>query len=142
MPLETVAVIVTIAVGIAGLIAAWAKWWPKLAHLWRRVDGTLDAIGGREAYVDPASGRRVPALPPLTTRMALVESGVKELTETTVQLARTVESLNDAHRRIDDHEVRIHALESGTAERIAARAESAQMWRAVADNDLPDEPEP
>jgi hypothetical protein len=58
-----------------------------------------------------------------------------------VQLAKTVESLNDAHRRIDDHEVRIHALEAGTAERIATRAESAQMWRAVADNAISDEDE-
>lgn len=115
-----VAVTIVSVVGGA-VIALWRRKAPQVRAFCRRVDGTLDAIVGREAYVDTASGRRVPALPPLTNRVANVEEAIIRLTR--------------FEERVGSLEHRVTALEDGRVERTVARAESAQMWRAIADHD-------
>ena len=87
---------------------------------------------GRDAYIDPASGKEVEALPPLTTRVAHVEAAV-------VEFRHMVGLYTETQKRLDRLDHRVTALEDARVERIVSQAESAHMWRAVADSELDDE---
>lgn len=108
------------------LVALWLGWLkilrPRIRKLWQRVDGALDTLGGRPPIVDNESGRELaPALPPLGERLATMEDALVRLADDRV--------------RLDALEHRVTALETAAVERIAIRAESAQMLRAVAERD-------
>lgn len=120
----------TVVGSLAGLFTILGSWWrwgrPRWKRFWWRLDGTLDAINGREEYVDSASGTTVPALPPLTTRVALIETAIVEFRHNTALYTELA-------KRVDVHDHEIRALKEAQVERLVTRAESAQMWRAVAD---------
>lgn len=114
-------------IAAAAVLAVVAGWVKTVMPMWRRLTGTLDALGGRPPLVDKASGKEVaPALPPLGVRLSNIDDNL-------ARLADTIDSLNDAHRRIDAVEQRVSVLEDSRVERVVAQAESAHMWRAVAD---------
>lgn len=127
-------------VTLCTLVGLWLGWLkvlrPRARRLWRRVDGALDTLGGRPPIVDNESGRELaPALPPLGERLATMEDAL-------VRLATTSERMDEESRRLDtvteqvgDLTRRVTVLETSSVERIAAHAESAQMWRAVAERD-------
>lgn len=111
---------------------AWAKYLgPRIKAKWVRFVGFFQTIAGRDPIVDKVTGKEVsPAVLPLGEHLASINDNMAQLIE-------VVRSNQDAHHRIDGHETRINALESGRVERIVSQAESAEMWRAVA-NQSPD----
>lgn len=116
----------------SALIGLWVGWFklvrPKWRRFWAKLDGSLDTLNGRGPITDLATGRVLsPAQPPLGNRIANVEEAVSELRE-------VVKLLTAVQRRLDEHASRISSLEDGRLERIVTKAESAQAWRAVADN--------
>lgn len=117
--------VAALIVGAAAVIAALTVIW-KVAKRGRdkatRIVGDgvkiRDSIIGREAMVDTITGQQLaPALPGIGQRMDTVE--------------RAVATLADQHRMLDDHEDRLKALEAASVERVVARAESAQAYRAM-----------
>lgn len=123
---------IQIALTLSTLAVIWLGWakviGPKAKRAWNRGVGFFQAIAGRDPIVDKASGAELsPAVPPIGERLASIDSGLSRLVE-------VIESTQNAHARIDNHETRITSLEVGTVERIVTKAESAEMWRAVADN--------
>ena len=127
-PNESLALLAAIAAGIAALTAIWKA--IKRARAATRgaiVDGVKirDSIIGRGAVVDTITGQQLaPPLPGIGQRMDTVE--------------RTVATLADQHRVLDDHEDRLKAhaeaiaeLKAASVERVVTRAESAAAWRAV-----------
>lgn len=104
---------------LLSLIVGWFKWLRprvKKAHL--ESIAIRDAILGRDAIHDSITGEeRVPALPGIGMRMATVEQALV--------------TLADVHVKMNDHESRLQALESGALERIAARADSVAAFKAI-----------
>lgn len=121
-----------IALTATTLAAVWIGWakivGPRLRRGWDRVVGTFQAIAGRDAIIDKVSGKEVsPAVPPLGEQLSTIN-------DTMSKLVAVIESNHDAHVRLDNHEGRISELEAARLERLVSQAESAHMWRAVADN--------
>lgn len=115
--------------GIAAVLAAFLGWlWrraiPKTRDFFRRLNGTLDAIGGRDAYVDPASGRKVERLLPLTTRMATVEEAI-------IQLAENRRLTHQLFKRVAHVEGRVDALEKAAIDRVATKVENAAAMSLI-----------
>lgn len=110
-------------VAVFSLIAAWWRWVRPRWHSARRTaTAVVETLVGREPIIDAATGRELVAPQPgLGMRMATIESAL--------------EKLADAKTTLDDHETRIGHLERSQMERLVARAESAQMFRAIANND-------
>ena len=106
-------------VAVVVVIIGWFKWLrPRLKKVNAESVAIRDAILGRDAILDSITGEeRVPALPGIGMRMATVE-------EALVALA-------DVHVKMLDHEERIRSLETGTLERIAARADSVAAFKAI-----------
>lgn len=151
----------TVIVGACTLIGIWVGWarylGPRVRKKLRRLGGMIDSLAGRDPIVDPVSHRQIaPPLPPLGERLAGFEDeqrsqsrALEKLSTTQAnqsaaldKLATTVQSLVDAHKRLDDHDRRLEShghrldkLELARVERIVTQAESAQAWRAVADKD-------
>lgn len=118
---------------LVGVWIAWAKViGPKVKRAWSRGVGFFQTIAGRDPIIDKITGKEVaPAVPPLGEQLGSIH-------ETMSKLVAVIESNQDAHHRIDNHEARITVLEDGRVERIVSQAESAQMWRAVAnENEKP-----
>lgn len=129
-----------VALTLTTLAVVWVGWakviGPRAKRAWGRSVGFFQAIAGRDPIVDKASGKELsPAVPPLGERLASID-------DTMLRLVTVIESNQDAHHRIDNVEVRVDALEQGRVERIVSQAESAEMWRAVANQspDVVDEP--
>ena len=120
-PVDIAVVASSVVVVLGGIVGWYAKGRPKWRRFWSRLDGTFDAINGREPYVDAASGRHVPALSPLTTRVANVEEAI-------VRLTRFEERMTAVEGRVEN-------LEKAREERLATQLESAHMWKAVAEAD-------
>lgn len=118
---------------LAGLFAAFWRWVrPRLRRTTADTVAVRDAILGRDAIVDSITGREIsPALPGIGVRMATTEQRMTVLAEAVSKLADSHQHMESLDRRTDDHERRIKALEEGAVERVVARAESLQAWRAV-----------
>lgn len=128
---------------LCGLFVIWIGWLkavrPMLRRWNKRWNAAGDALLGREAIYDPASGRELaPALPGIGRRMATMEDAVHALTQ-------TVAELDAVNKRLDRHEQQIGAnteniavIMTAAAERIVTKAEATEMWRAIADKDLVD----
>lgn len=117
----------TFAYTVAGIIVITIGWWKGVRPWLRRIRATgtaiVETLVGRDPIIDHATGKElVPAQPGLGVRMATMESAIALLA--------------DANATLANHERRIGALEQNQIERIVTRAESANMWRAVADVDL------
>lgn len=111
---------------ILGGIGAWVRW---VRPGYRRTKADFiaarDAVVGRDAIVDTITGKELaPALPGVGVRLDKQEQQMDLLTTAVAKIA-------DSHVRLEDHEARIHALEAAAVERVVARAESAQAWRAM-----------
>lgn len=106
-------------VAVATVVVGWFKWLrPRVKRAQQESVAIRDAILGRDAILDSITGEeRVPALPGIGMRMATVE-------EALVALA-------DVHVKMLDHEERIRSLETGSLERIAARADSVAAFKAI-----------
>ena len=117
--IEAAAKIFLTFVAVAVVIIGWFKWLrPRLKKVNAESVAIRDAILGRDAILDSITGEeRVPALPGIGMRMATVE-------EALVALA-------DVHVKMLDHEERIRSLETGSLERIAARADSVAAFKAI-----------
>lgn len=112
-----------VLLGIGAVLIAFLGWLfkraiPKTRDFFRRLNGTLDAIGGREAYIDPASGRKVERLLPLTTRMATVEEAI-------IQLAENRMLTHQLSKRVAHVESRVDSLEKAAIDRVATKVENA-----------------
>lgn len=84
-----------------------------------------DSILGRPATVDSITGKELaPALPGIGQRMDTVERAV-------IALADQHLKLDNHEARLEDHAVRIQALEEASVERVVSRVESAQAWSAM-----------
>lgn len=122
--------------GLTAILTVWVGWakvvGPRIKRAWSRGVGFFQTIAGRDPIIDKITGKEVaPAVPPLGEQMASIN-------DTMGKLVAVIESNQDAHHRIDNHETRLVVLEEGRVERIVAQAESAQMWRAVAnENEKP-----
>lgn len=89
------------------------------------IRGFRDAILGREPVVDSITGEQIaPRLPDIGTRMATQERQMSTLTEAVIQMAK-------AHRRIDDLETRVVALEHMGVERTLSKAEMIQLYKTM-----------
>lgn len=99
-------------------------WWHKRRS---RREAEHIAIVGRPAILDPMTGKELsPAQPGIAQWMPATNEKIDKL-------ADAVSKLAEAHVRLDDHEQRITELERARAERVVSQAESAHMWRAIAD---------
>lgn len=121
----------SLAAVVVGLIGAGYGAWRHYRPSARRASAALDAIIGKEAVTDRAGNLIEPAQPGLVHRVATVEEAVVELRHVTALYIET-------QKRIDHQDIRIKALEDARIERLVTQAESAQMWRAVADKDIED----
>lgn len=115
--------------GLVTVVAALVGWWRVVRPRIRRTRGEIvairDSILGREAIIDTITGvERAPALPGIGVRMAANEENLSRLTDAVAKIA-------ESHVRLENHEQRIKALEDASVERVVARAESAQAWRAI-----------
>lgn len=127
----------TAGVAVLGLIGGWWKWGrPRIKRARRTVTAVIETLVGRDAITDASTGRElVPAQAGLGVRMAQVEDGQRTQAETLAKLTETVASLNDAHRRLDAVEHDVAELKQARNERAIAQAESAQMYRLLAEGD-------
>lgn len=112
---------------LGAVYGAWRKLRPNI----RRGSAALDAIIGKEAVTDRSGNVMEPSQPGLVHRVATVEEAV-------VEFRHMVGLLTETQKTLNDHGTRIKALEDTRLEKLVTRAESAQMWRAVADNAVTD----
>lgn len=118
----------------AGLVAILLGYWRKGRPFFKRFTGGLDVLVGRTEFTDVATGKKVPAIPPLGTALA-------EMREDITVLTTTVAVVADQQVQIKDLVTRVTALEAGMVERIVTKAESAAMWQAVAGSQEPKDEE-
>lgn len=123
----------SVIVGLGALWGGWRKWLRPKVHQGRSTwISVRDSLVGREAQHDSITGREIqPALPSLGVRMESMERAAVETNETLKHVVELVRSQQQQDQHIANHEKRITALEDGTIERIAAKAESVAAWRAV-----------
>ena len=125
MTVEQAATLI-ISLGAAGAVLA--GWWRWLRPKWRAVRqdsrAIRDTLVGRDAITDSITGKEIaPAIPGIGDRMASQETQ-------TAEIARAVTALAESHRRIDDLDHRVTAIEQGhQLERLAGKAESVQLYR-------------
>jgi hypothetical protein len=108
----------------------------------RRVRAAADAILGEEGVRDRSGEVIDPPRPGLVHQLADVDRRVGTVEEAVVEFRHVVGLLTETQKRIDLLEHRLKAVEDSRLERLVNRAESAYMWRAVADADadLDDDP--
>lgn len=107
-------------IALLGVVVGWLKW---LRPRWRRVKddalGARDALVGREAIIDRASGREVaPAIPGIGHRMATVEQALTTLVN------------NEARLSALEHDVA--ELKDARIERALTKVESIAAFDAIA----------
>lgn len=124
----------TLAGLLVGLIGAVYGTWRHYRPSVKRAGAALDAIIGTEAVTDRSGKEIEPAKPGLVHRTRTLEQTLSTLVDQDVRLKH----LEDGHARND---LRLKALEDARVERLITQAESAHMWRAVADKDVEDAPE-
>jgi hypothetical protein len=122
---------VALAVAATILIGACYATWRRFRPGMRRAGAALDAIIGKEAVTDRSGQLIEPAQPGLVHRVATVEEAV-------VEFRHMVGLLTETQHTLTEHGARIKALEDARVERLVTQAESAHMWRAVADNAVTD----
>lgn len=114
-----------VAVGILGAAyGTWRRFRPSV----RRATAAIDALVGKEAVTDRSGKEIEPAQPGLVHRTTTLEQAVATL----VNQDERIKHLEN------DHGARLKALEDARVERLVNQAESAHMWRAVADNAVND----
>ena len=129
---DAVQIVFTVST-LAALWIGWAKYLgPRFKARWNRLVGFFQTIAGRDPIVDKITGREIsPEVPPLGKQIAAINDNMAQLIE-------VVRSNQDAHHRIDGVESRVLVLETAEEARREVRAESTEMWRAVANKDVLD----
>lgn len=140
-PLQLHAENILAALGVAGAIVTilggggvlgW--WWRKQPERERdreRNAAVADAILGEPEVTDRSGEVIQPARPGLVHRVGTVEEAV-------IKMGDLAALITEALRRIDTVDARVQVLERATVERLLTKAESAAMWKAVADRDVID----
>jgi hypothetical protein len=105
--------------------------WRRIRPVMRRGTAAVDALVGKEAVTDRSGQVLEPSQPGLVHRVATVEEAV-------VEFRHMVGLLTETQHTLTEHGARIKALEDARVERLVTQAESAHMWRAVADNAITD----
>lgn len=116
--------------GIAAILVGWGRGWlesPKRRTEREQNKAVADAILGEAAVKDRNDNVITPGQPGLVHRVTTVEEAV-------VEFRHMVGLLTETQHTLSDHGARIKALEDARVERLVTQAESAHMWRAVADN--------
>jgi hypothetical protein len=88
-----------------------------------------DALFGTPTTRDRSGEVMEEGKPGLVHRVATVEEAVLEVRHLIALVTETQESVKDLNRRVG-------AIEEARIERLINQVESAQMWRAVADEDV------
>lgn len=102
----------------------WGGWRSKFRQ---RLSAGLDALIGREEVKDRSGNILTPAQPGAMHRLETMEAAV-------TTLAEVVTDQHELRGQVSDLRSRVTVLENSRLERVVAQAESAHMWRAVADN--------
>lgn len=113
-----------------GLISVWLWVRPGM----QRSAAVADAILGEQEVTDRAGKVIAPARPGLVSRTATLEQAVATLVNQDARLAAL-------ELTVAGHETRLLATERHALERIVTKAESAEMWRAVANTTDPNQEE-
>lgn len=120
------------AVGIlVGIIGAAYGTWRRFRPGAERVSAAIDAVIGKAAVIDRGGQVMEPAQPGLVHRVTTVEEAV-------VEFRHMVGLLTETQHALGILDTRVKALEDSRIEKLIGQAESAQMWRAVADNAIND----
>lgn len=119
---------------VIGIVTAASGAWLYFRPGIRRARAVADAILGEQAQLDRNNNVITPGQPGLVHRVTSVELAIGEF-------RHMVGLLTEVQGRLDRHEERLHAIELSSVERIVTKAESAEMWRAVADTASPDVPD-
>lgn len=117
--------------GGGGVLGWWWRRQPQRERERERNAAVADAILGEPAVLDRSEQEIQPARPGLVHRVASVEEAV-------IQIGNMTGLLNEALNRIDTLDERLSVVERAQVERILTKAESAHMWRAIADRDVVD----
>lgn len=114
--------------GGGGVLGWWWRKQPERERERERGSAVADAILG-EPEVRDRSGQVIQqGRPGLVHRVSSVEEAV-------VQIGNMTGLLNEALKRIDTLDERLAVIERSTIERILTKAESASMWKAIANRD-------
>lgn len=127
---------IELALGIVALLSVLVGWLkvvrPMLRSVMRQVIAARDSLLGRDAIVDSITGEeRVPALPGIGARMSHQEQQMELLAVTVTKLVDQQTHQMKLEQRVDGLDSRVKQLEEQVIERVAAKAESIQAWRAV-----------
>lgn len=116
---------VNYTIGLLTIVAIlWGGWKSKFRQ---RLSAGLDALIGREEVTDRSGNVLTPAQPGAMHRLETMEAAV-------TTLAEVVTDQHELRSKVSDLQSRVSVLENSRIERVVAQAESAHMWRAVADN--------
>lgn len=141
MTLVDIAVVLG-SLGIPGAIA-WLvhKLWPRMRAKRERERAKDFAILGGPIR-DPLSGKVLAVQPPLGQWMSGIKDDISNLSTIVARQAEQNDRISANTADVSELKVRVKTLEEDRTERIVTRAESAQMWRAVAENTIDDGPTP
>ncbi len=122
-----------IVLGLVSLVGALLAHYKVVRPWWRKLKGDVtsgrDVLVGRPPIIDPVSKKQIAeALPSLGERLEVHQTKINGSLQDIVTL---LESQQAQDHRINDHEARLHALETAAVERIVTKAESVSAWRAV-----------
>lgn len=111
-----------LALSVCALLAILGGWWRWVRPRWHKVKndalGARDALVGREAIIDRASGRVVAeAIPGIGSRMETVEQALITLV--------------DNEKRLTALETDVADLKQAAVERVATRVDSIAAWQAI-----------
>lgn len=102
----------SVAVALLALQKVFVPTWRWFGRVGNRITGALDNLGGREAFVDPATGKLVEAIPPIGERLTSIDTRLDSLLNVNARL--------DSHEaRLGDHDASIASLIAATFERGA-----------------------
>lgn len=114
-------------IALLTLIGAGLAIWRSKSR--RRMHAVADAILGQEEVTDSSGGVIRRGEPGLVARVGEVEKAV-------IEFRHIIGILTETQKRIDLIDQRVKSLEDGRLERVVTHAESAQMWRAVAESNV------
>lgn len=103
-----------------------------------RVSGALDNIGGRPEFIDDATGKTVPAIPPIGERFASIEEKLDGLANTDQRFDALDARVTANQLRLDDHDSTLSLIIGSTYERGSeATLKAVEQLRAHIDEETP-----
>ena len=122
---------VVTVLGGGGVLGWWWRKQPEREAARARNAAVADAILGEEAVRDRSGEVIQPSRPGLVHRVGTVEEAV-------IKMGDLAGLITEALRRIDTIDSRVQVLEHAAMEKIVTKAESAAMWKVLADRDVID----